>query len=79
MWLNKCFSVKKKEISVTLHLCYKPFVSPKKNNDIPQILPARPGQECGRLELGAAKISHLLNITARQASLQGEDAEGAQE
>lgn len=45
----------------------------------PKSGPVPPGQECGRLELGAAKISHLLNITVRQASLQEEDAEGVQE
>lgn len=34
------------------------------------------GRAGGRLELGAANRSHLLNIPARWASLQGEGVEG---
>jgi len=45
----------------------------------PECWPVLPGQDCGRLRLEAAKINHLLNITARQAPLQGEGADRAQE
>jgi len=57
-------------------LCYKCFVSPlKKILKFPECGPVSSGQGYGRLELGAANRSHLLNIPARWALLQGEGAE----
>lgn len=38
----------------------------------PECWPVPPGQDCERLRLEAAEISHLLSHTAREVSLPGE-------